>query len=81
MGIFKSIWRFFIPRERTLIFTSFKLEDYLRVKNRLVQRGISHRSRVANYDGNMGTFPTRRMQYSIYVAKEDEDSAVKESFR
>ncbi|MEC0241552.1 hypothetical protein P4H66_17175 [Paenibacillus dokdonensis] len=76
MGFLKSIWRFFVPRERTLIFTSFQQDDYARVKNRLQQSGISHRSRIVNWDGGRGFSHTRRMQYSIYVDKADENSAV-----
>lgn len=77
MKILESIWRFFVPRERTLIFTSFKVEDYTRVKIRLSASGIRHRSRIANWNAaQSGGPPTRSSQYSIYVAKEDEDLAL-----
>lgn len=75
----KAFWRFFVPRERTLIFTSFRQEDYLKVKNRLIANGIPHRSRIVNWGSIQNMLQTRKMEYSIYVAKEDEQSAAEAS--
>ncbi|MWV43576.1 hypothetical protein GRF59_08000 [Paenibacillus sp. HJL G12] len=77
MGILKSIWRFFVPRERTLIFTSFNSDEFVRMKNKLIQSGIPHRSKITNWaNDHGGGLQPRRMQYDIYVASEDENNAV-----
>ncbi|MEC0369321.1 hypothetical protein P9847_21560 [Paenibacillus chibensis] len=77
MGWLVSLWRFFVPRERTLLFMTFSVDDYSKVKHKLVMNGIPHRTRVGNFAGERSGYQTRRSEYSIYVAYEDEAAAVK----
>ncbi|MGN7761644.1 hypothetical protein [Paenibacillus sp. 22594] len=76
MGLFKGILHFFIPRERTLVFTTFDQAQYFRAKGRLTAAGIPHRSKInggmqatvqrAQYGGKAS------VQHDLYVRKEDE---------
>ncbi|MGN7165807.1 hypothetical protein ACTHSJ_08155 [Paenibacillus cellulositrophicus] len=72
----KAIWRFFFPKERILIFTSFDADSYARAKSRLLSGGIRHRSRIVSQTTGRGAFTGRGMtQYDLYVAQEDEYAA------
>ncbi|GIO53136.1 MULTISPECIES: hypothetical protein [Paenibacillus] len=72
----KAIWRFFFPKERILIFTSFDADSYARAKSRLLSGGIRHRSRIVSQPTGRDTFTGRGMtQYDLYVAQEDEHAA------
>ncbi|BFH63999.1 hypothetical protein [Paenibacillus azoreducens] len=51
----------------------------MKVKNRLIANGIPHRSRIVNWGSKQNMLQTRKMEYSIYVAKEDEQSAAEAS--
>lgn len=76
MNIVKSIWYFLIPRERTLIFTSFDADTYAKVKYKLVSGDIAHRTRIISQGSGRGIQSGRRTsQYCIYVAETDEYAA------
>ncbi|WP_342436330.1 hypothetical protein NSS79_23310 [Paenibacillus sp. FSL L8-0436] len=82
MGFLTGILHFFVPRERTLLFTTFDQAQYFRVKSRLTAAGIRHRSKInggmraatnrANYGGNLA------VQHELFVSKKDEHRALKE---
>ncbi|MBP2111375.1 hypothetical protein [Paenibacillus silagei] len=80
MGLLRGIWHVFVPRERTLVYTTFDQGQYLRVKSRLAEAGIPHRSRI---NGGMRE-TTRRanfggkatIQHDLFVRKEDEHKAL-----
>lgn len=81
MGVLKSIWHFFIPRERTLVYTTFDQGQYYNVKGRLTAAGVPHRSRI---NGGMKAATQRAyyggkatVQHDLYVSKEDEHRALK----
>lgn len=80
MSLFRSILYFFIPPERTLLFTTFDQEQYFRAKGQLAAEGIPHRSRItggSGSGGHGGHYSTRNMvQHDLYVRKEDEHRAV-----
>ncbi|MNO26789.1 hypothetical protein D3C76_166480 [compost metagenome] len=76
MGIFKGILHFFIPRERTLVYTTFDQAEYFKIKGRLTAAGIPHRSKI---NGGMQALGQRAqyggkasVQYDLYVRREDE---------
>ncbi|MRN53530.1 hypothetical protein [Paenibacillus monticola] len=75
-----NILHFFIPRERTLIYTTFDQAQFFKVKGNLLAAGIRHRSKIEG--GTRGT--THRaftggklqQQHCLYVCKEDEHRAL-----
>lgn len=81
MSLLRSIWHFFVPRERTLVYTTFDQRQYFKVKGLLAAAGVRHRSRInggmkattqrANYGGKA------TVQHDLYVCKEDEHRALK----
>ena len=81
MNLANSVLQFFIPPERTLLFTTFDQAQYYRVKGRLIAGGVRHRSKInggmrgvthrAQYGGNMAS------RYELFVSKEDEHKALK----
>ncbi|MEK3878716.1 hypothetical protein [Paenibacillus sp. FSL M7-0420] len=80
MGLLRSIWHFFVPRERTLVYTTFDQGQYLQVKSRLAVAGIPHRSRM---NGGMKATTQRakfggkvNVQYDLFVRKEAEHRAL-----
>lgn len=80
MGLLKSIWHLFVPRERTLVYTTFDQGQYFRVKSRLAAAGIPHRSRI---NGGMRAVTRRAniggktaMQHDLFVRMEDEHRAL-----
>ncbi|WP_405114964.1 hypothetical protein MHH28_11465 [Paenibacillus sp. FSL K6-1217] len=80
MGLLRHIWHFFVPQERTLVYTTFDQGQYFQVKSRLAAAGIPHRSRInggmrsatqrANFDGKAAA------QHDLYIRKEDEHQAL-----
>jgi hypothetical protein len=79
-SVLKGIWHFFIPRERTLIYTTFDQGQYFRVKSRLSAAGVPHRSKM---NGGMSATTQRAafggkatVQHELYVHKEDEHKAL-----
>lgn len=80
MGWMRGIWHFFVPRERTLVYTTFDQSQYFRVKSRLAAAGISHRSRInggmkaATQRGGFGGKVT--LHHDVFVRKEDEHRAL-----
>ncbi|WP_340024581.1 hypothetical protein MHI24_05565 [Paenibacillus sp. FSL K6-1096] len=80
MSWLKGIWHFFVPQERTLVYTTFDQSQYFRVKSRLAAAGIPHRSRI---NGGMkaatqrGSFGGKAaVQHDLFVRKEDEHRAL-----
>jgi hypothetical protein len=80
MGLLRGLLDFFIPRERTLLLTTFDQEQYFKVKNILLAEGIPHRSKI---DGGMRDLHKRTqfggktmVQYELYIRKEDEHRAL-----
>lgn len=80
MGWMRGIWHFFVPRERTLVYTTFDQSQYFRVKSRLAEAGIRHRSRM---NGGMKAATQRagfggkvNVQHELFVRKEDEHRAL-----
>lgn len=80
MGLLRGFWHFFVPRERTLVYTTFDQGQYLRVKSRLAAAGIPHRSRI---NGGMKATTQRAsfggkitLQHDVFVRKEDEHRAL-----
>ncbi|CAM4504543.1 hypothetical protein [Paenibacillus typhae] len=81
MGFARSILHFFIPPERTLLYTTFDQKEYFVNKNRLSAAGIRHRSKINGgmrvissrnyYGGNMAS------RHELFVSKEDELRALK----
>ncbi|MDF9840456.1 MULTISPECIES: hypothetical protein [unclassified Paenibacillus] len=81
MGFARSILHFFIPPERTLLYTTFDQREYFVIKNRLSVAGIRHRSKINggmrvissrnHYGGNMSS------RHELFVSKEDEHNALK----
>ncbi|QSF43598.1 MULTISPECIES: putative signal transducing protein [Paenibacillus] len=81
MSLAKSILHFFLPQERTLLFTTFDQRQYFLIKNRLSAAGIRHRSKINggmrvissrnHYGGNMAS------RHELFVSKEDEYEALK----
>ncbi|REE94646.1 hypothetical protein A8990_101442 [Paenibacillus taihuensis] len=74
MNIFKIIINFLLPKEKSLIFTTFATEDYFRAKSKLQGAGIVHRSKITNQvqQNDMRSFSSRGLtQYDLYVSKED----------
>ncbi|AIQ48309.1 hypothetical protein R70723_22125 [Paenibacillus sp. FSL R7-0273] len=81
MNVARSILRFFIPPERTLLYTSFDQREYFAVKNRLSAAGIRHRSKI---NGGMRAVSSRSQfggnaasRHELFVCKEDEYRALK----
>ncbi|QQZ60831.1 hypothetical protein JI735_31020 [Paenibacillus sonchi] len=79
MGLLKGILHFFIPRERTLVYTTFDQTQYFKIKGRLSAAGIPHRSKI---NGGMKALGQRAqyggkatVQHDLYVRKEDEHRA------
>ncbi|MHA6530740.1 putative signal transducing protein [Paenibacillus sp. BAC0078] len=79
MSFLKAILHFFIPRERTLLYTTFDQAQYFRAKGRLTSQGIPHRSKI---NGGMQALGQRALysgktsvQHDLYVRKEDEHRA------
>ena len=80
MSFLKGVLHFFIPRERTLVYTTFDQADYLKVKSNLIAAAIPHRTRIEGGSRDM----TRRthiggglsVQHDLFVSKEDEHRAL-----
>ncbi|WP_379162017.1 hypothetical protein [Paenibacillus sp. sgz5001063] len=79
MGLFKGILHFFIPSERTLVYTTFDQAQYFRAKGRLSAAGIPHRSKINGGTQAPGqrafTGGNASVQHDFYVRKEDEHRA------
>lgn len=80
MGFLRGVLHFFIPRERTLVYTTFDQADYLKVKNFFLAAAIPHRSKI---EGGMRELNRRAhiggktsVQYDLFVRKEDEHRAL-----
>ena len=80
MGLLRGIWYFFIPRERTLLYTTFDQGQYFRMKGLLTAAGVPHRSKI---NGGMKAATHRAyyggktaVQHDLYVCKEDEHRAL-----
>ncbi|MFC3745744.1 hypothetical protein [Paenibacillus sp. GCM10012306] len=80
MSLLRSILNFFIPRERTLLITTFDQVQYFKAKNSLLAEGIAHRSKI---DGGSRGLNQRAAAggrsnpiYEIYVREEDEHAAL-----
>ncbi|WP_042202987.1 hypothetical protein [Paenibacillus camerounensis] len=80
MGIARSILQFFIPPERTLLYTTFDQREYYVIKNRLSTAGIRHRSRI---NGGMRAGSSRKYyggslssRHELFVSREDEYRAL-----
>ncbi|WP_342561954.1 hypothetical protein NST84_20240 [Paenibacillus sp. FSL R7-0345] len=81
MGIARSLLHFFIPPERTLLYTTFDQREYFVIKNRLSAAGIRHRSKINggmrvissrnHYGGNLSS------RHELFVSKDDEQRAIK----
>lgn len=76
MSLIKAILNFFVPRERTLLYTTYDQADFFRTKGCLSSEGIPHRSKI---NGGMRGLHQRTLyggkasiQYDLYVRKEDE---------
>lgn len=78
----RGLLHFFIPRERTLFFSTFDQSQYFRVKSRLATAGIRHRSKInggmrgATHRGHYGGNQAAR--HELFVSKEDKHRALME---
>lgn len=82
MDFLRGLLHVFIPRERTLLLTTFDHSLFIGAKSRLAAAGIRHRSKInggmrvplnrAHYGGNPAA------QYEIFVGREDEHRALQE---
>ncbi|WP_157261255.1 hypothetical protein [Paenibacillus wynnii] len=52
MRFLKGIFRFFVPAERTLLFTTFDQAQYFKMKSAIIAAGISHRTKIKGEVGN-----------------------------
>lgn len=78
--LFRVMLDFLIPRERTLLYTTFDQSQYFRAKGQLSAAGIPHRSKI---NGGMKALGQRvqyggkpNIQHELYVRKEDEHRAM-----
>ncbi|MFU1792323.1 hypothetical protein ACM1RC_00505 [Paenibacillus azoreducens] len=75
----ESVLEIFCPQGAYAHFYLFSAGRLFESQNRLIANGIPHRSRIVNWGSKQNMLQTRKMEYSIYVAKEDEQSAAEAS--
>jgi hypothetical protein len=77
-NLFTKILMFLFSKYRSNIFISFNQSEYYQAVNKLIEHGISYRSRITSH--NTATMYSNRndnCQYDIYVKKGEEYLAEK----